>query len=58
MRRLVPVSPQTRVTMACSNRGGLRVELEAGTHFAIENWFGPSLRVGRLAVRLNRQRCD
>src|SRR5438445_322592 len=24
MRRLVPVSPQTRVTMACSNRADLR----------------------------------
>ncbi len=30
MRRSVPVSPQTRVTMACFNRGGLRVELDAG----------------------------
>jgi hypothetical protein len=27
---MVPILPQTRVTMACSNRGGLRVELVAG----------------------------
>ncbi len=33
MHPLVPVSPQTRVTLACSNRGGLRVELDAGYTF-------------------------
>jgi len=51
MRQSVLVSPQTRVTIACSNRGGLRVELDAGYQFAIENWlvrvrfaYGPACR--------------
>ena len=57
MRRLVPVSPQTRVTMACSNRGGLRVELVAEYTFCYRELVR-ALRVGRLAVRLNRKRCD
>jgi hypothetical protein len=53
MRRLVPVSPQTRVTMAYSNRGDLRVELVA------EYWLiGVRFAYWQFSIGLNRQRCD
>ena len=49
MRRLVPVSPQTRMIMAGSNRGslrvergGLRVELDAGYTFSYRVLVGSS----------------